>query len=478
VFGAAPTRLAFQVGVVAFVVGLIVAIRLQPIVLYDDFGITARYAARIAGGDGWTYNPGDRTNGASAPLYTVLLAALRFVGIDLVTAARGVGALSYAACIGLVTYLGARIVGVIGGAFAAGFLVAWLDFSAQGLSGMESSFAAALGLAVIVALVHDREVTAGVLLGLALLTKLDAGMLAVAVAIAFVVAKRRIPWRLAGVSAAVVLPWIVFSAIYFGSPLPNSMTSKLSGSVDNGSTQFDRTWIVDSLRDQKVTLILLLALASLGCALRLRRSHPTLACGLLVALLWPMLHLAVFSFVDFGDRFPWYLTVLYPPLALAAGCTLGWAVNEAHARSRPATIGALVAVTVVAALAVGVDRRGGTPVSQLQRIKAGSTTSPYLEFEKVRREAGQRVAEMAEPGEVIATCYGWVAFEALDNPIHETCPLNTRKTVEPIQWVVMSTYPGKEPPASMGYQVVPVLALFPPPPNPGRMDIGEVRPEG
>src|SRR5690606_38181026 len=61
--------------VVATVVGLAIAVRSRPAVLYDDAAIVLRYASRLADGQGWTYNPGDRTNGSTAPLYTMVLAA-------------------------------------------------------------------------------------------------------------------------------------------------------------------------------------------------------------------------------------------------------------------------------------------------------------------------------------------------------------------------------------------------------------------
>lgn len=57
-------------------------------VLYDDAAITLRYAWRIAHGDGFTYNPGDRTDGASAPLYTLVLAFINLCGGGLVGAAK------------------------------------------------------------------------------------------------------------------------------------------------------------------------------------------------------------------------------------------------------------------------------------------------------------------------------------------------------------------------------------------------------
>src|SRR3712207_2082980 len=107
---------------------------------------------------------------------------------------------------------------------------------------MESVLATALGLAVVASLLHGRTRTAGVFLGLAVLNKLDAGLLAVAVAGAWVLVRRKFPFTLAAISLAIALPWFVFATIYFGSPVPNSLLSKLQGGEN---VPFDGLAIVD-----------------------------------------------------------------------------------------------------------------------------------------------------------------------------------------------------------------------------------------
>jgi hypothetical protein len=73
----------------------------------------------------------------------------------------------FAATIGLVTWIGARIAGIAAGLIAAVFLLVSLDYQGQALSGMESVFAAALGLAAIAFVLEERETWAAIFLVLA-----------------------------------------------------------------------------------------------------------------------------------------------------------------------------------------------------------------------------------------------------------------------------------------------------------------------
>jgi hypothetical protein len=437
------------------VLGAIVAYRARPIVLYDDAANTMRYASRIASGDGWTYNDGDRTNGASAPLYTLILAFMDLVGFNIVTAARIVCSISFAASFGLVAYLGSRIAGMLGGALATVFLFSWFDYSTQALFGMESALAVALGLGVIVALREDNDTWAGVLLGLALFNKLDAGLLAAAVAVGYLAVLRRPPWRVAWISAAVVAPWFLFSTVYFGSPLPHSFTQKASDQVTNPSYVFDRTWMFDGIESQGLVWLVVLGLASLIAVPWLARTTPRAAVALAVCVAWPLFHGLAFSLVNLGDAYSWYFTALYPPIALAAACALGLAVKAAAARSQPLAIGVAGVALFVAVLVIGVASSGYGPLGTSARaLVNGHTVSQYEGFEAARRDAGEFVGELAEPGDVIATCWGWIAFGARDNPIHETCPLNTSEPVGPPRYGTVGTFPGFEEPDLGGGTIV------------------------
>ena len=111
---AAPALVA-----VAGVLGLLIALRVRPDTLYDDAAITFRYAARLADGLGFTYNDGDRTGGASAPLYTLVLALGAAIGIRPEVAAAALSVPMFAGAVAVATWLGCRIGGLVAGATTA-----------------------------------------------------------------------------------------------------------------------------------------------------------------------------------------------------------------------------------------------------------------------------------------------------------------------------------------------------------------------
>ena len=82
-------------------------------------------------------------------------------------------------------------------------------------------------LATVWAVVRRRPLACGVALGLAFLTRYDAGLLVPLVPFFL----RREGWRRAVspllTAALLVVPWLLFAWLYFGSPLPNSLGAKM-----------------------------------------------------------------------------------------------------------------------------------------------------------------------------------------------------------------------------------------------------------
>ena len=60
----------------------------------DDAFIILRYAQNLLSGDGLVWNVGERVEGYTSFLWTLLVAGLGFVGLDLVFATRGLALLS------------------------------------------------------------------------------------------------------------------------------------------------------------------------------------------------------------------------------------------------------------------------------------------------------------------------------------------------------------------------------------------------
>src|SRR6185436_20933064 len=63
-------------------------------VTYDDAWISLRYAEHLAGGLGWVFNPGERVEGASNPLWVLGLAGATALGLPAMTAAKLAGGLA------------------------------------------------------------------------------------------------------------------------------------------------------------------------------------------------------------------------------------------------------------------------------------------------------------------------------------------------------------------------------------------------
>jgi hypothetical protein len=406
-------------------------IAFAPHLLGDDAAITFRYAERIAAGKGFSYNDHERVLGASNALYVLVLAGIVRLGLAPETAARVLGLAVFVAGILMAARLTARL-STLGAGLLAGALLAADDFFRElTLCGMESGVAVLLGLFVVDALASGREALAGFLLGLALWNKLDAALLAAALAGATLLVARRFPYRTAGAAFLTVLPWWIFASFYFGSPIPQSFLAKWS----DAATDFaPHRWVLGFLAGRSPHL-----LAAATCAWLLPAGGaPRLAA---VALLgWVVLHGLACSLVNLGAPYSWYLTVLVPgPLILA--CAL-------VARRRVLALLLVAAGSLAPVLATVRDAVAGHPIRAPEA------------FDADRRLAGVFLDLYAAPGEVVESGYGWVAYES-HRPFNDGTNLNSVRWLDPAAYFVHHGSPhdrGSHPPAvPEGY--VPVASF-------------------
>ena len=423
----------------ASIMGLLIGWRDRRLVLYDDVGITLRYAYRLAEGHGWTYNDNDQTNGASSPLYTMILAICRVVGLDLVQSARMIGVILYAGVVGAASYIAQKIAGVTAGLVAAVLVLTSSGFRAEALSGMETILSVFLGILVILAIMKERDWVAAVLLGLALVNKLDAGLLVVVVVFAWWFLRRAFPWKQIVITVGLIAPWFLFSWIYFGSPLPYSMTQKISGENGGGLPSWNTWWMFERLQREGSLPLVFFALVSILLFPFISKSSRSYAASIMVCLTWPLLHFVAFSFVDMGDPYPWYMGSLYVPLAVAASVAIVKICSGSRLISETfRVVGILTMLFVVSGL--GLARWGG--VGQvINVVRNGHTVDSYEAFELTRYQSGEWLAQNASADEGILTCWGWVAYMAEQSPIAETCPLSTRDAVVST-WFVNSAFIG------------------------------------
>ncbi len=208
--------------------------------IIDDAYITYRYAANVAGGVGFVYNPGEYVLGTTTPLYTLLLAILSLpfkpeaipqISVIVNTLSDGIG-------VGLLYLIGKTLMKNELPGLLLGLLWAAAPKSVTfAIGGMETSFYIMLMLGAFAAWLLDRTSLSAALTGLATLTRPDALIWAGPLGLAMIVQHwiahkdqpilKRLPWREGLIYVAVLLPWIVYGTITFGSPMTHSVSAKL-----------------------------------------------------------------------------------------------------------------------------------------------------------------------------------------------------------------------------------------------------------
>ncbi|GAB4498279.1 MAG: hypothetical protein OHK0052_11390 [Anaerolineales bacterium] len=310
----------------------------------DDSYITFRYARNILAGNGFTYNPDERVMGTTTPLYTGIMATLGAVsgGVNapFPELALIINALADSITCLLLYKLGSKLGYPLGGTVAA---------LAYGIAPWSVTFAiGGLETSVYILLLtlsayfynppslpspphpqplSQREGGAGVrataIFGaLALLTRPDALILLAPIALHYLITQ--ILPRKTSLTAAVraALPallllgaWYTFAWLYFGSPIPHSVSAKVLAYHLNPEEALVRllqhyttpflVYEIVGMWWVGVGLILYPFLYIIG-AQKIYRAAP----NLLPWLLYPWLYFTVFAIAN-PLIFRWYLT---PPL--------------------------------------------------------------------------------------------------------------------------------------------------------------------
>jgi hypothetical protein len=207
----------------------------------DDAYITFRYARNVLDGNGLVYNEGERVLGTTTPLYALILS-----GIGLILGGSNapfpwisvlVNALADSAtCLLLIGI--ARRLGYLRTGIAAAVIWAIAPMSVTfAIGGMETSFFIALMTATFYFYSKDRPVPAALFASLSLLTRPDSLLFILPILadrIRRILPRSRLNPNPFPISiregAAFLLPsatWFIIAAIYYGKPLPNSISAKI-----------------------------------------------------------------------------------------------------------------------------------------------------------------------------------------------------------------------------------------------------------
>ena len=284
----------------------------------DDAFIFARVAENWVHGDGWGFNPGQPVNVNTSILWTWLLALLAPVGL---TTLSIMAAFSLSAALAIAPLR--RLTGSLGRWPSIALTAACLSCTTLWEStGLESALALALVAWTIVAATGRRPVLAGALLGLSILCRPDALVLGGLLVAEWWWAERRLPWRLVGTAALVLLPWLLYARMTFGSVVPVTLGAKTAQSAI-GSWSMRPPFLIAALTYNDWWLLcLLLTLLWLGAWLPswLRARAPAPAASLLVG--YGLAQAAGYGVLRAPADYFWYYIPLH--IALLVGAAHGF----------------------------------------------------------------------------------------------------------------------------------------------------------
>lgn len=196
----------------------------------DDAYIFFRYVDRFVDGHGLTFNPGERVEGFSSPLWVLLLSGIRVVtSIDPVFSSRVLGILCFAVVMVVAAKSAKRLHQQSEAVMA--LTLTWLltnpGIQYYATSGMETMLFALLLTACFYYTIESKDAIAAVTIGLAGVTRPEGPLYVVL----WIIATRayRNPRTLAFATLPIVA-WQIVRVVYFGEMLPNTAYAKAPGS--------------------------------------------------------------------------------------------------------------------------------------------------------------------------------------------------------------------------------------------------------
>ena len=285
---------------------------------FDDAYITFRYARNLSLGYGFVYNPSQQVLGATTPLYTLLLAVSAWLAgpHQIPTAAFILTIIFDSLNIWLLFRLSSHLFKdtVIALSIAFAFLLHPLRLDVAA-GGMETSLFIFCLLAMYDCyLLGSRSWQTGLWAGLAFLIRPDAVLAIAPVFIDWFFRDRKKSIQAAAILIAIVLPWTLWAATYFGSPIPQSIIAKGASShtLPAQALYFLLTFFATGTVGPYPHLpIFLFGLPVIACLIylvwkALIPAYPSVW----VIVAYPFLYLIVMAAINPPLHFAWY----YPPL--------------------------------------------------------------------------------------------------------------------------------------------------------------------
>ena len=291
----------------------------------DDSYIFYSYAQNIVNGHGYVFNPGERVNATTSPLYTLLLSAgyllfrcLPFVTIPIIGHMFSAASL-FALCYLLMESFSSEKSSLFPFILPLVFLTIPLLPAAIG---METFLALMLAMMCIYFYVHGRLLAASLACSCAVLARPDMVLLAgIMVSYDFIRYRRLPAIKMMIAFLLPILVWLTFNLVYFGDPLPTSLAAKLAqteaGLWGTGPVFFKELWNTHlwfGMTGPRMILVAMMIIGLLIVVLKFRQCSIFRHAAFHLILVWYLLYLLVYGLILNAPSYGWY----YTPLALGS----------------------------------------------------------------------------------------------------------------------------------------------------------------
>jgi hypothetical protein len=309
----------------------------------DDAFITFRCAENLATGNGFVYNLGERVLGTTTPLFTLLLALANLIGIKSLSAAMLINCIA-SGVTAVLLYWWARKIGLEKLSILPSILYACFPRSVVcDICGMETAFFTMLVVGTLFALYTKRDLLAMTFASFVAVTRPE-GLTVLAVVLIWSLVRNRDGLMPRIVPVLLILGnWLLFSYLYFGSIVPNSLIAKRA--LYGGSEQSalaGNVGMVFALGSPMMWIVW--ALFVLGALIAARNERL-----LMVIALWSAAYLGALAFSG-THVFFWYSAPVYPLVFLIAVVGMHWLLSSfvaARALKRSYLIASLAGLAIV-----------------------------------------------------------------------------------------------------------------------------------
>ncbi len=381
-----PARRVLLIGMALAVVGLTAALTAAFwSYTQDDVYITYVFSRHIAQGEGFVFNPGERVQGSTTPLYALLMAGVSLLTADLLHAGNLLSALLLLAACALVVDLTREALSPyaragIAIALAASPLV-YVSF------GMETLLYTALLMLAFWLWARDRRVLAMLAAAALTWTRADGLVLGGTLGLLALWESRSarpagrplprlrdLPWGLAATYALGIAPWFIFAWLYFGTPLPNTFSAKQEAFSGLRFWADGWFWWRSFYANNWLSLAgPILVVIGAWAAWKHPRLRPL--------ALWPFLYLAGYTVLNVSAF--WYYTPLVAALIALSAFGAEWIARRALAAEADRRAVLAVGLIVVAITAVtGAARAleyGTPPLRVTSYVAAGEWINAHTE---------------------------------------------------------------------------------------------------